>query len=437
MDLVIPLRDPHFPAHRGTPRIDERMVFGQPSGTTEQTHVGPTHKSTGEDPEITNPKRRASREGSASLLVGAGAFLLLMVVLVVWLQVREDPAVPNDVSSSPSRTGSATAPATAGSSPPSAPQKRPPGPVVLLISVDGLNTDAIRELDATGQVPAFARLMREGAGTLNARTSFELTQTLPNHTGMLTGRRIDGSTGTGVRFNEDNGGTLESLNGRYVPGVFDVAHDHGMSTTFLAEKDKFNFLLRSWDSDHGAADRVGPDNGRDKVDTGGVDSATSNLATLLRQMAHRPARLGFLHIAAPDLAGHAHGFMGRRYLEAVVRADRTVGQVLDLIRSEPGLRARTTVIFTSDHGGRGANHGDPTSSENYRVPFYVWGRDVAAGTDLYRLNPGRRDPGTARPGYEGPQPIRNLDAANLMLSLLGLDPLPDTLPGGLRVLRTR
>ena len=45
-------------------------------------------------------------------------------------------------------------------------------------------------LGAAG-APTFHRLLDEGAGTLNARTEYEQTVTLPNHTGMMTGRRID------------------------------------------------------------------------------------------------------------------------------------------------------------------------------------------------------------------------------------------------------
>src|SRR5918998_4993950 len=60
---------------------------------------------------------------------------------------------------------------------------------VLAISIDGLNPAALRRLGRTG-TPHIHELMRTGASTLNARTEHELTLTLPNHTGMVTGRRV-------------------------------------------------------------------------------------------------------------------------------------------------------------------------------------------------------------------------------------------------------
>ena len=95
------------------------------------------------------------------------------------------------------------------------------------------------------------------------------------------------------------------------------------------------------------------------------------------------------------------------------------------------------MIVTADHGGRGPSHRDPTKLANYRIPFLLWGAGVPEGKDLYAINPGRRDPGDARIGYAGAQPVRNLDAAGLALRLLGLPTLPGTSAGGLKPLRSR
>lgn len=294
-----------------------------------------------------------------------------------------------------------------------------PDPAVLLVSVDGLNPDAVRELG--DRLPAFTRLMREGASTLNARSSYELTITLPNHTGMLTGRRVSGPEGTSVTFNDDSGGTLAATHGSYVPGVFDVAHDHGLTTALFAEKPKFEYLLRSWDDRNGAADRTGADDGSDKVDDSAIDGVDT-LADDVRIALDDGDDLVFWHMAAPDHEGHAHGWLGPQYLKAVESTDAHLGELLAWLDDHPAVRDRLTVILTADHGGpRGQKaHSDATLAANYTIPFIVWGRGVAEHTDLYHLNPERRDPGAGRPGYTGSQPIRNLDAADLALSLLGL-----------------
>ncbi len=309
------------------------------------------------------------------------------------------------------------------------------GPVVVVISVDGLNPDALTRLGSR-RLPAFARLASGGASTLDARTSYEKTRTLPNHTGMMTGLAVGGADGHHVTFNEDDGRTLEELNGRYLPGMFDVAHDHRLRTALYASKPKFEFLVRSWDAEHGARDRTGADDGRDKLDTARIAATGELLDAMLARLRTHPAHLTFLHLAAPDGAGHGSGFMSASYLDAVARTDRQVGRVLDAIESTPGLRARTTVVLTADHGGDGPGHENFRSPANYTIPFYVWGRGARKGADLYRLNPGRQDPGDARPSYDGPQPVRNLDVADLALRLLGLPPVPGTPSHGEGVLVT-
>ena len=82
-------------------------------------------------------------------------------------------------------------------------------------------------------------------------------------------------------------------------------------------------------------------------------------------------------------------------------------------------------MLTADHGGPPGEkgHDDASDVENYRIPFVVWGRGIRPA-DLYELNPDYADPGTGRPAYGGPQPVRNGDLANLVTELLGLGPVP-------------
>jgi predicted AlkP superfamily pyrophosphatase or phosphodiesterase len=311
----------------------------------------------------------------------------------------------------------------AASSTPAFEPDEPGDPVVLVVSVDALNPEALTRVDAA-DVPAFEQLRREGASTDNARTAFEETNTLPNHTTMMTGIRVDGPRGHGVDFNEDDGSELLDTAGRYVPGIFDVAHDAGLSTALLTTKEKFELLERSWDDERGAPDRDGADDGRDKLDTFLVGSSAEDVVeALVETLPEEHTDLTFLHLAPPDVIGHEHGFMSSAYLDAVRRTDRLLGKVLSAIEADGYLRANTTVILTADHGGQGAAHTDEESAANYTVPFYVWGAGVERGADLYELNPGRRDPGTDRVGYRGAQPVRNMDVAALALATLGLPPV--------------
>ncbi len=295
---------------------------------------------------------------------------------------------------------------------------------VVLVSVDGLNPDAITQLGRAG-APTFHRLVDQGAATLDARTVHEATQTLPNHTSMVTGRPVTATGGHRVTFNEDNGSTVHRRAGTYVASAFDVVHDAGGDTVFYAGKDKLDFLDRSWNATNGAIDRTGANDGRDKIDL--YRRATPAVLTdaLRARLLSNPPDLSMIHYRGPDGVGHAQGYMSRAYLDEVSRTDRMIGQLLDTIAGNPGLAASTVVVVTSDHGGLGTSHADAALEVNYTIPFFVWGAGVARGADLYALNPDRAHPGDGRPTYAAvPQPVRNAEAANLVTELLGLGPVP-------------
>lgn len=303
--------------------------------------------------------------------------------------------------------------ALVGPASPATAEPEPAGaePRVLAISIDALNPAALRRLGPE-RTPALHRLLAEGAATLNARTQVESTETLPNHTSMVTGRRVRAARqGHGVTWNTHRPGTtVQGAAGHDVASVFTVAHQGG-STAMFAAKQKFSIFQRSWPA---AIDRVVI---REGDDQGLMRAARADLVQVGRDFT-------FVHFARADAVGHASGFMSPAYLTAVQQVDALVGRLLRAIDTHPAL-AGTVVILTADHGGAAGEtrHDNATAYADYRIPFVVWGAGIAQG-DLYAMNPAYADPGRRRVLYSGRQPVRNGDLANLALDLLGLGPVP-------------
>lgn len=281
---------------------------------------------------------------------------------------------------------------------------------VVAITLDGLNPAAIRRL-GRGGAPTLSRLIRQGASTMNARTAYEKTETLPNHTSMVTGRRIDArSGGHGVTWNDERKTprTVQAAAGEPVGSVFSAVHDAGLSSSLFSSKTKFSLWLRSWP---------------EAIDASAIVEDNKTLVTRFIDDLSTPRAFRFLHLSAPDVTGHKRGFMGTAYLRAVRRSD---GQLRRVVRAVTDSGVATTILITSDHGGRGSGHYSPTSLGNYRIPFIAWGTGVERGADLYDLNePVFQDPRRTRTTYSE-QPVRNGDVANLALDLLGLAAVVDS-----------
>ncbi|NBX26018.1 MAG: hypothetical protein EBQ99_08230 [Planctomycetes bacterium] len=321
----------------------------------------------------------------------------------------------------------------------SPPQPDPAIRHVVLVSVDGLRPEMLLP-DLVDVHPGLVRLTR-GPHTLQARCDPDLSITLPNHLDMLTGRPVTGERGHQWTGNADpparaQGGTLHARGGAYLSSMFDVAHDHGLRTGVVCGKWKFVLLEQSYGEDAGGPDQVKPDDGKDKIDLFLCDpqprSQLEHVVTLLeRSAAERRRSLVFWHIPSPDFAGHAKGWdltSGSDYRRAVAEADAALAMFLQRCDADPELRGRVAVVLTADHGGGVPfiSHSDPEAPVNFTIPLVAWlGRDEAAA-DLYDLNPGsRRRPGpTERFAPGSLPPIRNGDAGNLALHLLGLPAIP-------------
>lgn len=303
-----------------------------------------------------------------------------------------------------------------------------PSNYVIHVSVDGLGSSYMQTLINDSRGPNFRRFQLEGAGTLNARNDYDITVTLPNHVTMATSRGIQGTTGHNWTSNSDPsaGQTIHSNKGSYVASVFDVAHDNGLRTGLFAGKSKFSLLDTSYNATYGAADVTGPDNGRDKIDTYGYNSSTQTLLNgFLNTMVSNPYQYSFFHITDPDTTGHSSTWGSAAYYNTLATVDGYLGQILNTVSSNAVLNGHTTIILTADHGGVGTDHSNAADPLDYTIPFYAWGQNAGAGIDLYSLNLNTRlNPGTGRPTYSGMQPIRNGDAGNLALDLLGLGAIP-------------
>jgi hypothetical protein len=307
----------------------------------------------------------------------------------------------------------------------------------IVVSVDGLAPRFLEALLRQGKTPTFAALQKSGAWTHNARTDKTFTITLPNHTSMITGLPVSSSPGFDAyrahRYTDNGdplpGATLHSLRGNehpYTSSMFDVAHDHGLSTAMYASKTKFAIYSQTY-NDAGAADTIGVDNGHRKIDTVVIKSDVVALTSaFVAQLKTAPPNLTFLHFGTPDAMGHRVGWGSPAYFAAVQQVDALLGHILKTIQESEQLANRTALVITADHGGVGNHHDEITDIRNFQIPFYVLAPGVRSA-DAYDVFEARSAPGSINPEYNAPQqPLRNGDAGNVAVYLLGLPQIPDS-----------
>lgn len=305
------------------------------------------------------------------------------------------------------------------------PRKSPPLDHVILISVDGLRSDALLINGGDG-LPNFQRLMY-GAHTLNARCDPHYSVTLPNHTDMLTGRLVKGEGGHGWTSNATPPpeGILVDAEGEIFEGVYHHTSAAGIDDAFLASKQKFLLFTQSWNPsfDMRVMDVVLVKND--------VEAQMDLVFQMLDEEKHARS-FTFLHLRGPDDAGHKEGWdmtPGSHYLKAVQDADRQIGRILTFLDEHKALRSTTAVVVTADHGGgipHKNHHGHGMMWVNTIIPFFI-DLPESERIDLYELcATTRRDPGLDPVANDEDKlpPIRNADAANLCLALLGLDSIP-------------
>jgi arylsulfatase A-like enzyme len=228
---------------------------------------------------------------------------------------------------------------------------------VVIVTIDGLRPDAIDEAGT----PALARLLREGASSLDGRVPHPYL-TLPSHMSMVTGQ-------SPARHGILKNSTLAQEPANRT--LFNAVHDAGRGTALYIGKHKLVALAPRGSAGLLAGPRAG--------DGGWEDGASARLAArFAAAFARERHALALVHLREPDGAGHDRGWMTPEYRVAVTEADRALGVVLQAVR-DSGLP--TTVFLTADHGGAGTDHWTHGALD-WTVPWICAGPGVKAGTVL-------------------------------------------------------
>ncbi len=324
---------------------------------------------------------------------------------------------------------------------------------VLHITCDGLRGDLVKALVTASPTlyPNFKKFIDEGATTFNARCDYDYSETIPNHSSIVTGRPVldpaGSPAGTGHAFTANfpaTGDTIHKMGSNtyaYKVSTFDTAHDRGLSTAIYAGKTRINLFVDSYSATNGRVDTIGADNGKNKVDVAVVaDNLSAVQLAVVKTNVVAAITAGTLknynlvHFTDTDTGtaggGHNVSWGTTAWNNAVKDIDGYLGALFTAVAAAPApLQGQIALVLTADHGGGGTStsasgnsHTLSSHVSNYVVPLLLWGPGIPAGMDAHRLFSNRTDPALARPNSTATtlQPLRNVDTGNISMGLLGL-----------------
>ena len=219
---------------------------------------------------------------------------------------------------------------------------------VLIISYDGMRTDAIAEAPMNNLLG----LMKTGAYNLTSARTIAYPSTSPSHASMLSGFCMEQHGMIYDRYFIYMG---------YSKGVdiFDLAQTAGMKTVMLVSKAKLRQLAEP-----------------ETTDVYEVRYGESAVGKEAVAQIEQGFDLMFIHFAGADLRGHKYGWMSGEYLKVLRQGDEALGNILTAL-NENGLRDSTLIIITADHGGHDKNHVGLVI-EDYRIPWIASGPGIAS-----------------------------------------------------------
>jgi predicted AlkP superfamily pyrophosphatase or phosphodiesterase len=253
---------------------------------------------------------------------------------------------------------------------------------VVVVSIDGLRGDAVKEM------PALSALESRAAWTDSMQTVVP-SLTVPGHLSMFTGRDV---TALGVTTNtlDQSAGLSLAINGATT--MFQWVKDAGGSTSALIAAS----LVPA--SDLATAQSFF---GIDQITTVTADLALLRADAIAAATSPDAPTLLFIHIPTVDFAGHDFGWvrtdtvapnggdvLGTQYTAAAHDADAVIGALWTAL--QPAIESGdVALVITADHGGGHGEHCVPdmpavrehctSQPGDLTTPFLLIAKSVPAG----------------------------------------------------------
>ncbi|MBO4590200.1 MAG: alkaline phosphatase [Bacteroidaceae bacterium] len=233
---------------------------------------------------------------------------------------------------------------------------------VIIIGIDGWGSYTMNE---GAQVPHIRSYMSEGCYTLEKRASRPSISGC-NWAAMMNGTPADG---TGIVGNEHDP-VFKPL----------TTTEHGSQPTFFylmrkKHPDAELGIVCEWDGFQYYADTLSLS--YNKCIDNPVQHPDDIVRETVKYIQEKKPAICFIHIDAPDHAGHAYGRGTPEYYACLEHVDTQIAQIVDGVKAA-GIYDDTIFILTSDHGHNGKSHGGDSTDE-IETPLVIWGKGIKKG----------------------------------------------------------
>lgn len=256
----------------------------------------------------------------------------------------------------------------------------------LVIGIDGLRADALKQQVETGNAPNIATLVANGTVTWNAYAGGQLGTATQQPTISGPGWT---SIATGMWTNRHNvvDNSTPAYNQPGVSGSYLVDQaPHFARRLEEAKPGTFASSIASWNWIEDYLVAAQPSYLDYHAKGSGANYAARDTDVKSKAVAHLGTAdpdLLFLHFDQVDGAGHSYGFSTgvANYMNAISTVDGLIGEVVTALNARPQRTDEDWIIvLTTDHGGTsGGGHGGQSDGER-TIPFIVSGDGIPVGT---------------------------------------------------------